>query len=445
MLIVTYVAFVVLSLGCAALTAYIWRSRKLTTVINNPNFTTFQRQYFSAYFLALVADWLQGPYLYRLYRYYGFNQAQIAVLYVVGYASGVILGTWAPFVANKYGRRNLCVVFTVIYSVACFMKLSRSYGILLIGRVFGGVATSLLFSSYEAWYLHEHIETHDFPKEWIAETMKKLSVWNCSLAVLSGVLANAAAEWLSLGPAAPFVMAIPCLFISGGIIMSTWSENYGTQNLKFKVACIAGLREIGENQKILLLGAIQSMFESVLALVVFLWTPVLYHGHPSLGIIFSSFMVCIMIGTGVHELLTRQFSNAVVLVSSITMAFFACAMCAFFSHPHNPYTRLCFLAFLLYEISVGMYFAAVGVLRSEIIPENHTLSIMNWFRVPLNIIACLVLMLLHNETFRHGNRLIFIICCALLLGALVCLSRLQPLIRKPEDEDAEEKGEVVPT
>ena len=435
MMIITYVAFVILSIFCAGLTIYAWRTRQSTTVINNPNFTKFQRQYFSAYFLALVADWLQGPYLYRLYSYYGFEQAQIAVLYVFGLASGVIVGTWAPFLANKFGRRNLCIVFTIIYSIACFMKLSRNYGLLLFGRVFGGIATALLFTGYEAWYIHEHVDTHDFPKEWIGETMKKLSVVNSALAVGSGVLANTAAEWLKLGPVAPFMMAVPCLLVSGIVIMSTWEENYGTQNLQFKSACIAGRREIGDSQKILLLGAIQSTFESVLAIIIFLWTPVLAPGRPSLGIVFSSFMVCIMIGTSAHELITKKLGNPITLVISITLAFLSCLICAVFSHPDNHHVRTCFIAFLVYEVSVGVYFASIGVLRDEIIPETHTVSIMNWFRVPLNIISCVLLLLLHDEDFRHGNRLIFIICCGLLLCALLCLSKLLPLIRKTQPEN----------
>lgn len=440
MMVITYVAFAILSTVCMIITAYTWRAYQASaaTVINNPNFTKFQRQYFSAYFLALIADWLQGPYLYQLYREYGFEQAQIAVLYAVGFASAVILGTWAPLVADKYGRRNLCIVFTVIYSIACFMKLSRSYGVLLLGKMFGGVATSLLFSSYEAWYIHEHVETHDFPKEWIAETMKKISLWNGFLAIISGIMANSLAEWLELGPIAPFIMAIPCLLVSGIVIMGTWAENYGTQQMKFKTICIAGLREIGDSRKILLLGAIQSTFESVLSLIVFLWTPVLAPGHPSLGIVFSSFMVCITIGTSLHELLSKQYNYSVSILSSVSLAFFACCICAVFAHPDHVNTRLCFLAFLLYQISVGIYFASIGEMRQKIVPESHAQSIMNWFRVPLNIISCVVLLLLHDEEFRHGNRLIFIICCILLLCTLLCLAQLLPLINEKEEENSYE-------
>ena len=46
-----------------------------------------QWKFFSAYFLALLGDWLQGPYVYKLYTYYGYQEHQIATLYVAGFAS----------------------------------------------------------------------------------------------------------------------------------------------------------------------------------------------------------------------------------------------------------------------------------------------------------------------------------------------------------------------
>ncbi len=55
--------------------------------VSNANFIKFQRSFFCVYFLALLGDWLQGPYVYKLYHYYGYRQAQIAVLYVTGFAS----------------------------------------------------------------------------------------------------------------------------------------------------------------------------------------------------------------------------------------------------------------------------------------------------------------------------------------------------------------------
>ena len=37
--------------------------------IDNVAFKQFQRSFYLVYFLALLGDWLQGPYVYALYRY----------------------------------------------------------------------------------------------------------------------------------------------------------------------------------------------------------------------------------------------------------------------------------------------------------------------------------------------------------------------------------------
>ena len=45
--------------------------------VSNSNFITFQRGFFIVYFLALMGDWLQGPYVYKLYEFYGFREDQV--------------------------------------------------------------------------------------------------------------------------------------------------------------------------------------------------------------------------------------------------------------------------------------------------------------------------------------------------------------------------------
>ncbi len=55
--------------------------------VMNTSFIKFQRSFFCVYFLALLGDWLQGPYVYKLYHYYHYEETEIAVLYVTGFAS----------------------------------------------------------------------------------------------------------------------------------------------------------------------------------------------------------------------------------------------------------------------------------------------------------------------------------------------------------------------
>ena len=45
--------------------------------VSNSNFIAFQRSFFTVYFLALIGDWLQGPYVYKLYEFYGFREDEV--------------------------------------------------------------------------------------------------------------------------------------------------------------------------------------------------------------------------------------------------------------------------------------------------------------------------------------------------------------------------------
>ncbi|XP_074660207.1 molybdate-anion transporter-like [Tubulanus polymorphus] len=429
-MIISYVALFILGLICIGLQLLSIRSRVHPAVGNNPIFLKFQYVYFAAYFPALLADWLQGPYLYRLYSHYEFDEFQIAVIYSCGFASTVLLGTWAPIAADRFGRRKLCVFFTVIYSVACFMKLSRSYGVLIIARVLSGVSTSLLFYAFEAWYVHEHLESNDFPKEWIPVTFAKATVWNGVLAIIAGVVANVIAEWLHAGPVAPFILAVPCLLISGIVVMAKWDENYGKRNAHFKRSMTDGLKCILSDQRIFLIGVIQSLFESVMYIFVFLWTPVLSKSDPPYGVVFACFMVCIMIGSAVfHVLASKRVPVVSLLAGAVLLSSISVIICVFSTHPADPKRSVSFLAFLLMEIGVGIYFPAMGFVRMKIIPEQHTISVVSWFRVPLNLIACCVLMIIHDHEFKSGNRIIFVTCAFLLAVAMLCLLRFSALVK----------------
>ena len=68
-------------------------------------FPSFQNNFVCGYYLALFSDWLKGPYVYKLYSYYGFEESQIAVLYLAGFASSVVFGTCTGTLADIWGRR----------------------------------------------------------------------------------------------------------------------------------------------------------------------------------------------------------------------------------------------------------------------------------------------------------------------------------------------------
>ena len=81
-----------------------------------------QRIYLPAHLLALFSDWLQGPYVFQLYKYHGHGDKEIAVMFLAGYLSSCVFGTLTGPMADRYGRKCLGQVNTV-YSMSTFPRL----------------------------------------------------------------------------------------------------------------------------------------------------------------------------------------------------------------------------------------------------------------------------------------------------------------------------------
>ena len=79
-----------------------------------------------------------------------FSKHDIAVLFVGGFGASMLFGTFIGAAADKLGRKRLCLVYCVLYLLSCMTKHARDYNMLMMGRVLGGIATSLLFSSFES-------------------------------------------------------------------------------------------------------------------------------------------------------------------------------------------------------------------------------------------------------------------------------------------------------
>jgi len=63
------------------------------------------------------------------------------------YSTSALLGTYAASMGDRYGHRACIAVYGVIYSVSCATMHSGNFWVLMFGRVCGGVAYSLLYSS----------------------------------------------------------------------------------------------------------------------------------------------------------------------------------------------------------------------------------------------------------------------------------------------------------
>ena len=80
------------------------------------------KRYLLVYLLATASDWLQGPYVYALYSDYGYSQHDIAVLFVAGFGSSMMFGSFVGGMADWGGRKRFVLVFCAIYAASCATK-----------------------------------------------------------------------------------------------------------------------------------------------------------------------------------------------------------------------------------------------------------------------------------------------------------------------------------
>jgi MFS transporter, MFS domain-containing protein family, molybdate-anion transporter len=106
----------------------------------------------------------------------------------------------------------------------------------MLGRLLGGVSTSLLFSIFEAWLIRAHADAQ--VKSFIGKSFSWAAYGNSISAITAGLLANKAASSIPMVPLnseffyiggylMPFDIALVALVVCAFLAQTTWEENYG--------------------------------------------------------------------------------------------------------------------------------------------------------------------------------------------------------------------------
>ncbi len=367
-----------------------------------------------------AGDWLQGPYVYALYQHYGFERGDIGRLFIAGFGSSMVFGTIVGGLADKHGRKRAALIYVCTYTFGCFTKHFNSFWILFMGRIFCGVATSLLYSAFESWLVAEHFK-RGFNADWLGGTFSQaVFLGNGLMAIVAGLTAHTLVETFAVGPVAPFDAAATVLVIGGAIIYSTWTENHGdsSRDSTATEGFSKAAKLIMSEPKIALLGAMQALFEGSMYTFVFLWTPALSPNGEKIphGMVFACFMVASMVGSAIAGRLLSNNSKFKV-EKYMQVVFGLAAACLFIpviyhhgeagddetpgADPNDGITfdgKLQLAAFCAFEGMVGVFWPSMMTMRSAYVPEEMRSTIINFFRIPLNLFVCVVL---YNVSFEQ--------------------------------------------
>eukprot|EP00746_Dinoflagellata_sp_MGD_P015032 gnl/MRDRNA2_/MRDRNA2_133286_c0_seq1.p1 gnl/MRDRNA2_/MRDRNA2_133286_c0~~gnl/MRDRNA2_/MRDRNA2_133286_c0_seq1.p1 ORF type:complete len:501 (+),score=92.21 gnl/MRDRNA2_/MRDRNA2_133286_c0_seq1:120-1622(+) len=413
-----------------------WTTRPRAEDNMTPEFKSFMWCYLSVWYIAVAADWLQGPYVYALYAAYGFPGIEIARLFVAGFGASMIFGTFVGNLADKWGRKKCCMLYCILYIASCMTKHFNSYWILMVGRVTGGIATSILFSCFESWMVFEHLK-RGFSDKLLKYMFSMMFSGMYVMAILAGISAQVLVDAYPMhlvhkgsnfhmgGFNNPFDLSIICLALCLVMMAVMWDENHGSDNASGSSTgsgLIAAMYALFTNWRIASVGIVVSAFEGSMFAFVFNWTPALDSKvlPPPHGLIFALFMMACMCGASAFGLFGSNMRPLQMLIPNLVLAMAALGACAFAVSSGMPYKlQTCFFGFLVFEFCCGVYFPVIGTIKSQVVMEQNRATIYNLYRVPLNAVVCGLL--LSNLSLGQA----FSLCTALLfLSVAICVPML---------------------
>ncbi|KAH8678024.1 major facilitator superfamily domain-containing protein [Xylariales sp. PMI_506] len=391
----------------------------------------FQFSFFLPYALAVAADWLQGPHIYAIYKYEkNIAEKTVAALYAAGFVSGGISASFAGGFADKFGRKRACLLYCGLYILTCLTMLTDNLIILFLGRLCGGVCTTLLFSVFETWLISDyHDRGLDASKLDLSSVFGNMTTLSCIVAIASGVFGDILVQ-ISGTRTWPFMAAAFCCVGAAYLMATTWKENYGVKTVEQTSLqdIKSGVLAIVQNPKILSLSITSCFFEGTMYLFIFFWSAALKSARAlsgssedlPFGLIFSSFMCAMMAGSAIFSLRGTAHSarSTSELMENVTLIVSACLL--FAAVLQNEI--LLFWAFCLLEGCVGAYFPSMAFLKSEMIEDGVRGRVYSILRFPLNVFV-VVTHSLDEEGDAHRNH-VFLVCATLLLGAYI-MSRRQ--------------------
>ncbi|TPX18860.1 uncharacterized protein E0L32_011475 [Thyridium curvatum] len=410
-----------------------------------------QRAFLIVYALVMGADWLQGPFLYSLYTdEHKVAPSTVSTLFTTGFVSGAVSGTFVGSLADSRGRKAVCMLFCLLYSGSCLLTIlpGGSLPLLFLGRVLGGVSTSILFSVFETWMVADANWRGAAAGGDLSRVFGLMSTTNSVVAIASGVLS----EWLvdAAGTRkAPFAASVVLLLTALWVIMVNFRENYGEAAASpadkdadaSKSASGGGggktLKDVLTDPQILSLGLAGTIFEGSMYLFVFYWTPALKSAAAAAsassaadlpyGIIFASFMAAVLAASLAFNLV---MGRGLVRYSSLLLGLMVASHLVFFVLAREPQPKQpedggsgssgsteqrTFWLFCAFEACVGAYWPCMGYLKGRLVGDAVRGRVYGLMRIPLNLFVVAALLVSSSSSGAHGA--VFKVCSSLLLGA----------------------------
>lgn len=357
---------------------------------------------------SLLTGAIQGPYLYAWYRYeMQLPEEKVALLYATGFASGAVSAAMAGPLMNRFGPEMGCQAYFIFAVFSLSWLGSRSLPMLLLGRVFGGISTTLLFTAFESWMIAQYrllrLDDSVLP---LGTVFSNMSLVSSLVAIAMGIVSDALVRITGI-QRLPFTIACSFCLLASNSMLFLWQgyEDARLAHNNRSTGLARGLWLVISDSRIRALGLASFCFEGAIYLFVFFWTPALKNarqqagaeGELPLGFIFASFMCAMLIGSMVVSVPGTTFSRRGAAKDLLIVMLFASWNLSLITRSDGEWVL--FLIFCVIEASIGAYFPVIGYLKSQYISDEDRNVVYSIFRLPMNL-----LVLCAHGLDREGER-----------------------------------------
>lgn len=285
-------------------------------------------KYLTAYVLTRASTWAKSPYLYIMYnQYHGFEINEIGVLYVIDAVAALISGPIFGGMADRYGRKLFCQLSGISAITNLALRLTANKPLAYLAQILTGLGGGLFFTVFESWIVYEaqkEFGDKQLEKEkYMKRLFKNQTLYDAIASIL--VSAFAAILYTHYGVTAPILLSVVLSFLGFLVIHFFWNENKpnsSNTNPDYYNSFKEALKELNKRD-VLTVGIIESIWQACLSLFIFIWTPIMQLSHPeghmNVGFIFFCFVLVMVSGTSVFELLVINIKARYYLCMSIAL------------------------------------------------------------------------------------------------------------------------------
>ncbi|KAH8666311.1 hypothetical protein BX600DRAFT_461456 [Xylariales sp. PMI_506] len=377
-----------------------------TTVAGHQDKKHPQSKVYQVYFLIMLSVWLQEIYVNTLYRDYEYSSKLRFYLKITEYAVSGIYSVIGGGLADRRGRKSLCVFATSCYGASACLIMIPNLPLQFLSRALAAIGLSAILSTLEAW-----IATDFFARKLVQRgcdlyrTFGTMGVINAFSAVACGVLGDRLIAATG-SKNAPLILSWLLMWQAMQQVWSAFKEVYGavsTDDIQLKNSTPA-LSAYFQRPYIYAFTLASTVFEGSALLFATNAMSILEHVHKTDKVLPYTYIFASIVASALTGALTFNIvmQKRVIRHSQLMMFVLAASTFATFKLGHPKTERETFRVLCLFGFCSGLYFPCMSTMKSRMIEEGVRSTVFSAMRAPAYLFAVVALLL--NEGATHPGK-----------------------------------------